>query len=111
MPLPIALARRLTNQLSKVRRDGSLDFLRPDGKSQVTVEYEDGRPRRIDAVVISTQHSDAIATDALRHAIRREVIDPVIPADMVDAATQYHINPTGRFVTGGPMGDTGVTGR
>jgi len=111
MPLPIALARRLTNQLSKVRRDGSLDFLRPDGKSQVTIEYEDGRPRRIDAVVISTQHSDAVATDALRHAIRREVIDAVVPADMVDAATQYHINPTGRFVIGGPMGDTGVTGR
>lgn len=111
MPLPVALARRLTNQLSKVRRDGTLNFLRPDGKSQVTVEYEDGRPIRVDAVVVSTQHSEEISTEALRLAVRTQVIDPVVPATMVDSATKYHINPTGRFVIGGPMGDTGVTGR
>ncbi|MGN6591577.1 MAG: methionine adenosyltransferase [Terriglobales bacterium] len=111
MPLPIALARRLTRQLSKVRREGKLDFLRPDGKSQVTVVYEDGRPGRLDAVVISSQHAEEISTEDLRAAIRRHVIDPIVPANMVDKNTQYHINPTGRFVTGGPMGDTGVTGR
>ncbi|HEY7856614.1 MAG TPA: methionine adenosyltransferase [Terriglobales bacterium] len=111
MPLPVALARRLTLQLSQVRRNGSLDFLRPDGKSQVTVEYENGRPVRVDAVVISSQHSESIATDALREAVRKQVIDPIVPAAMVDKKTSYHINPTGRFVIGGPMGDTGVTGR
>lgn len=111
MPLPIALAHRLTRQLSKVRRDGTLAYLRPDGKSQVTVEYDGDRPVRIDAVVISSQHDDAIATDDLRRDIRKYVIDPVVPADMVDRKTHYHINPTGRFVIGGPMGDTGVTGR
>src|SRR6185437_14630887 len=111
MPLPIALARRLTNQLSKVRRDGSLDFLRPDGKSQVTVVYENGKPVHVDAVVISSQHSDAISTEELRAKIRKHVIDPIVPANMVDGSTKYHINPTGRFVIGGPMGDTGVTGR
>ncbi|HXR98297.1 MAG TPA: methionine adenosyltransferase [Terriglobales bacterium] len=111
MPLPVALARRLTLQLSQVRRNGSLDFLRPDGKSQVTVEYENGRPVRVDAVVISSQHSESISTEALREAVRKQVIDPVVPASMVDKNTSYHINPTGRFVIGGPMGDTGVTGR
>jgi S-adenosylmethionine synthetase len=105
------LARRLTLQLSQVRRNGSLDFLRSDGKSQVTVEYENGRPVRVDAVVISSQHSESISTEALREAVRKQVIDPIVPAAMVDKKTSYHINPTGRFVIGGPMGDTGVTGR
>jgi S-adenosylmethionine synthetase len=94
-----------------VRRAGTLDFLRPDGKSQVSVEYVDGKPKRIDAVVVSTQHSDAISTADLRAQVRKHIIDPVIPADMVDAHTAYHINPTGRFVIGGPHGDTGLTGR
>ena len=111
MPLPISLAKKLTRRLSDVRRSGQLSFLRPDGKSQVTVEYEGDRPVRIDAVVISTQHSDDISTEDLRAAIRQHVIDPVLPAGMVDAQTKYHINPTGRFVIGGPMGDTGLTGR
>jgi S-adenosylmethionine synthetase len=111
MPLPVALAKRLTRRLSELRREGQLSFLRPDGKSQVTIEYEDGRPKRVDAVVVSTQHSDEISTEALREAIRREVIEPVMPKGMTDGKTAYHINPTGRFVIGGPMGDTGVTGR
>jgi len=111
MPLPVALARRLTRQLSQVRRDGTLAFLRPDGKSQVTVEYDGDKPVRIDAVVISSQHAEEVSTEELRHAIRKQVIDPVVPAAMVDQNTKYHINPTGRFVIGGPMGDTGVTGR
>ncbi|HWB95807.1 MAG TPA: methionine adenosyltransferase [Bryobacteraceae bacterium] len=111
MPLPITLAHKLVQRLSEVRRAGILDFLRPDGKSQVSVEYVDGKPVRIDAVVISTQHSDSVSTEDLRAAIRQHIIDPVVPAEMVDAATQYHINPTGRFVIGGPHGDTGLTGR
>ncbi|MGH9413727.1 MAG: methionine adenosyltransferase [Terriglobales bacterium] len=111
LPLPIALARRLTRQLSKVRREGKLEFLRPDGKSQVTVAYENGKPVGVDAVVISTQHSEEVTTEDLRAAIRQHVIDPIVPAEMVNKATKYHINPTGRFVIGGPMGDTGVTGR
>jgi len=111
MPLPIMLAHRLCRQLSDVRRARTLDFLRPDGKSQVSVEYVDGKPVRIDAVVISTQHSDEIDTPTLREKIRKYIIDPVIPQNMVDANTHYHINPTGRFVVGGPHGDTGLTGR
>jgi S-adenosylmethionine synthetase len=111
MPLPIMLAHKLCRQLSEVRRAGTLDFLRPDGKSQVSVEYVDGKPVRIDAVVISTQHSDEIDTPTLRAQVRKHIIDPVIPANMVDANTHYHINPTGRFVVGGPHGDTGLTGR
>ncbi len=111
MPLPITLAHKLVQRLSEVRRAGILNFLRPDGKSQVSVEYVDGKPVRIDAVVISTQHSDSVSTEDLRAAVRQHIIDPVVPADMVDAATQYHINPTGRFVIGGPHGDTGLTGR
>jgi len=111
MPLPIMLAHKLCRQLSEVRRAGTLDFLRPDGKSQVSVEYVDGKPVRIDAVVISTQHSDAIDTPTLRSQIRKHIIDPVIPRNMVDDKTHYHINPTGRFVVGGPHGDTGLTGR
>jgi len=112
MPLPIALARRLTRQLSNVRRDGTLSFLRPDGKSQVTICYDDqGKPVHVDAVVISSQHAEEVTTEELRHAIRQHVIDPIVPANLVDNSTQFHINPTGRFVIGGPMGDTGVTGR
>src|SRR5215472_9031648 len=111
MPLPIMLAHKLCRQLSDVRRAGILDFLRPDGKSQVSVEYVDGKPKRIDAVVISTQHSDAIDTPTLRAQVRKHIIDPVVPQNMVDANTAYHINPTGRFVVGGPHGDTGLTGR
>jgi len=111
MPLPITLAHRLSKQLSEVRRSGKIDFLRPDGKSQVTVEYVDGKPKRIDAIVISIQHHDSVSTEKLREEVRRHVIDAVIPANMVDANTKYHINPTGRFVVGGPHGDTGLTGR
>jgi S-adenosylmethionine synthetase len=111
MPLPIMLAHKLTQRLSEARRSGELDFLRPDGKSQVSVEYDNGRPIRIDAVVISTQHHDTVSTEELRAKVRKHIIDPVIPADMVDGNTKYHINPTGRFVIGGPHGDTGLTGR
>jgi S-adenosylmethionine synthetase len=111
MPLPIMLAHKLVQRLSEIRRAGTLDFLRPDGKSQVSVEYVDGVPTRIDAVVVSTQHSDKISTEELRAEVKKHVIDPVIPADMVDAETKFHINPTGRFVIGGPHGDTGLTGR
>src|SRR5437868_4944837 len=111
MPLPIMLAHKLCRQLSEVRRAGTLDFLRPDGKSQVSVEYVDGKPKRIDAVVISTQHSPDISTEELRAEVRKHIIDAVVPANMVDADTKYHINPTGRFVVGGPHGDTGLTGR
>jgi S-adenosylmethionine synthetase len=111
MPLPIMLAHKLVRQLSRVRRAGELDFLRPDGKSQVSVEYVNGAPHRVDAVVVSTQHSDSVSTESLRAAVRKHVIEPVIPAHMVDRGTQFHINPTGRFVIGGPHGDTGVTGR
>ena len=111
MPLPIMMAHKLVERLSDARRAGELDFLRPDGKSQVSVEYEAGKPKRIDAVVISTQHSDCISTPDLRDAVRKVIIDTVIPQDMVDGNTRYHINPTGRFVIGGPHGDTGLTGR
>jgi S-adenosylmethionine synthetase len=111
MPMPIQLAHQLTRRLAEVRKKGILNFLRPDGKSQVTIEYVDGRPARVDSVVISTQHSDKISHDELSKAIRKEVIDPVLPAAMVDSHTKYHINPTGNFVIGGPMGDAGLTGR
>src|SRR5437868_10752121 len=111
MPLPIMLAHKLCRQLSEVRRAGTLNFLRPDGKSQVSVEYVNGKPKRVDAVVISTQHSDEIDTPTLRAQVRKHIIDPAIPQNMVDAQTAYHINPTGRFVVGGPHGDTGLTGR
>ena len=111
MPMPIMLAHKLVRQLSDVRRSGKLDFLRPDGKSQVSVEYLDGRPARIDAVVVSTQHSDDVSTETLRAEVKKHIIDPVIPSGMVDSGTHYHINPTGRFVIGGPHGDTGLTGR
>ena len=111
MPMPIQLAHRLTQRLSEVRKSKKVDFLRPDGKSQVTVEYRDGKPFRVDCVVISTQHSDTVPNEDLRHAIMEYVIRPIIPAHMLDAKTKYHINPTGRFVIGGPMGDAGLTGR
>jgi len=111
MPLPITLAHKLAQRLSQARRSGQLDFLRPDGKSQVSVEYLNGKPARIDAVVISTQHHDTVSTEELREKVRKYVIDAVVPANMVDANTKYHINPTGRFVIGGPHGDTGLTGR
>ncbi|MCW5963160.1 MAG: methionine adenosyltransferase [Bryobacterales bacterium] len=111
MPLPIMLAHRLVRRNTDVRKQGILSFLRPDSKSQVSVEYADGKPSRIEAVVLSTQHDDAVSTEELREAVKREIIDPVIPAEMVDANTKFHINPTGRFVIGGPHGDTGLTGR
>jgi S-adenosylmethionine synthetase len=111
MPLPIMMAHKLVRQLSEVRRAGKLDFLRPDGKSQVSVEYANGKPKRIDAVVVSTQHDDKISTEELRAQVKKHIIDAVIPANMVDSSTKYHINPTGRFVIGGPHGDTGLTGR
>ena len=111
MPLPIQLAHRLTQKLSEIRKAGKVDFLRPDGKSQVTIEYRNGRPVRVDAVVISTQHSDNVSNDDLRAAITDLVIKPVVPGAMLDKNTKYYINPTGRFVIGGPMGDAGLTGR
>jgi S-adenosylmethionine synthetase len=111
MPMPIQLAHSLTHKLADVRKQGVVDFFRPDGKSQVTVEYVDGRPARVDSVVISTQHSDKVSLKDLQDAVRKHVIDPVIPKELVDKNTKYHINPTGRFVTGGPMGDAGLTGR
>lgn len=111
MPLPIQLAHQLTRRLSEVRRKNILGYLRPDGKSQVTVEYENGRPTRVDAVVISSQHGPEIETERLREEILDEVIKPTIPAELLDANSKYYVNPTGRFVVGGPMGDTGLTGR
>jgi S-adenosylmethionine synthetase len=112
MPTPILLAHRLTQRLAQVRKSGQLDFLRPDGKSQVTVEYDENkRPVRVDAVVLSTQHSELIDNKKLRAEVLQHVIQYAIPAHMLDADTKYHINPTGRFVVGGPMGDTGLTGR
>ena len=112
MPLPISLAHKLAAQLTKVRVDGTLPYLRPDGKTQVTVEYsEDGKPQRIEAVVISSQHAAYIETETLRRDIERAVIREIIPADMIDENTKIFINPTGRFVTGGPHGDSGLTGR
>jgi S-adenosylmethionine synthetase len=111
MPLPIMMAHKLVQQLSVVRREGVLDFLRPDGKSQVSVEYAGSVPVRIEAVVISTQHSPEVSTEELRTKVKRHIIDPIIPSGMVDSQTKFHINPTGRFVVGGPHGDTGLTGR
>ena len=111
MPLPIMLAHKLVRRLAEARREGLLPFLRPDGKSQVSVEYEDGQPRRIDAVVVSAQHDEAVSTEELRAEIKKQIIEAVVPPEMVDSRTRYHINPTGRFVIGGPHGDTGLTGR
>jgi S-adenosylmethionine synthetase len=111
MPMPIYLAQKLTRRLAEVRKDGTLPWLRPDGKSQVTVEYHFGKPVRVDTVVISTQHAPEISQEDIRKEVIQHVIKAVIPADMLDDKTIIHVNPTGRFVTGGPMGDSGVTGR
>lgn len=112
MPYPIALAHKLVRQLTKVRKDGMLPYLRPDGKSQVTVEYdENGKPSRLDAVVLSTQHGEEVSQEQIHEDIRKYVFEPVIPAEMVDENTKFFINPTGRFVIGGPHGDSGLTGR
>ena len=112
MPLPISLAHRLAKKLTEVRKDGTLSYLRPDGKTQVTVEYdENGAPARVDTVVISSQHSADVTVEQIREDLIREVIHPIIPADMMDGATKIYVNPTGRFVVGGPAGDTGLTGR
>lgn len=111
MPLPISLAHKLARRLTDVRKNGTLPYLRPDGKTQVTVEYDDDRPVRIDTVVVSSQHSAETELAEIREDIIREVINPVIPADMMDAGTKIYVNPTGRFVIGGPAGDTGLTGR
>ena len=112
MPMPISLAHALTRKLAEVRKDGTLPYLRPDGKAQVSVEYdENGKASRVEAVVLSTQHNPEITQEQIHSDIRKYVIDPVIPADMTDAGTKYYINPTGRFVVGGPNGDAGLTGR
>ena len=111
MPLSISLAHRLCRQLAEVRKNGAIEYLRPDGKSQVTVEYAYGKPQRVDTVVISTQHSPEVHQDDIRADVIAEVITPVVPHDMIDDRTKIYVNPTGRFVTGGPMGDAGLTGR
>ena len=111
MPLPIQLAHRLSKRLSEARKSGSLPYLRPDGKSQVTVEYRDGRPFRVDAVVISSQHDQDVSNEQLREEILEQVIKKTVSSELLDKETKYHINPTGRFVTGGPQGDAGLTGR
>jgi S-adenosylmethionine synthetase len=111
MPYPIAMAHRLTHRLSEVRKNNTLPYLRPDGKSQVTVRYVDGKPKAVTAVVISTQHSDEVTQEQIHADIRKHVIDAVIPADMFSEDVKFHINPTGKFVIGGPMGDCGLTGR
>jgi S-adenosylmethionine synthetase len=112
MPMPILLAHKLCQKLSEVRKNGTLPYLRPDGKSQVTVEYDaNHKPFRVDAVVVSTQHAETISNEELHADILKHVIQSVIPPEMLDEDTKYHINPTGRFVIGGPMGDTGLTGR
>ena len=111
MPLPISLAHKLAKRLTEVRKNGTLSYLRPDGKSQVTVEYQDGKPVRVDTVVISSQHSPEVTQEQLHADILREVIQQVIPAELLDENTKYFINPTGRFVVGGPQGDSGLTGR
>jgi len=111
MPMPIIFAHKLCQRLSQVRKNGALDFLRPDGKSQVTIEYENGSPKRVDTVVIAAQHKPDITREELQEAIIEEVIKKVIPKNMIDGDTKYFINATGRFVIGGPMGDCGLTGR
>jgi S-adenosylmethionine synthetase len=111
MPLPISLAHKLAKRLTDVRKNGTLAYLRPDGKTQVTVEYEGDTPVRVDTVVVSSQHSDSVTLEQIREDIIREVVLPIIPAELIDADTKYYVNPTGRFVIGGPMGDSGLTGR
>ncbi|MEE9127611.1 MAG: methionine adenosyltransferase, partial [Planctomycetota bacterium] len=111
MPLPITMAHKLCMRLTEVRRDGTLPYLRPDGKSQVTVEFDQGRPVRVEAVVVSSQHDDGVTNEELHAGIEKHVIREVIPEELLDKNTEFHINPTGRFVVGGPHGDTGLTGR
>ena len=111
MPLPIAMAHRLARKLSEVRKNGTLKYLRPDGKTQVTVEYEDNKPKRIDAIVISTQHGEDVSLEQIEKDMKKYVIDAVVPSELLDSETKYYINPTGRFVVGGPQGDSGLTGR
>ncbi|HKK99641.1 MAG TPA: methionine adenosyltransferase [Desulfotignum sp.] len=111
MPMPILFAHKLTRRLTQVRKNGALDFLRPDGKSQVTIEYRNGRPQRVDAVVVSTQHTNDVTYEDLKNAVVKEVIQKIIPGEMMDGDTRFFVNPTGRFVIGGPMGDCGLTGR
>ncbi|AJY74523.1 methionine adenosyltransferase [Paenibacillus beijingensis] len=111
MPLPIALSHRIARRLSEVRKDGTLDYLRPDGKTQVTIEYVDGKPVRVDTIVVSTQHAEEVTLEQIQKDIREHVIKPVVPDQWLDAKTKYFINPTGRFVIGGPQGDAGLTGR
>ena len=111
MPMPISLAQKLAMRLTEVRKNGTLPYLRPDGKTQVTVEYDDGKPVRVDAVVVSSQHSDAVSLGQIRSDIIEHVITPIVPAELLDENTKYYVNPTGRFVIGGPQGDSGLTGR
>ena len=111
MPLPIMLAHKLTRRLSDVRKEGLLDYLRPDGKSQVTIEYQNHKPVRVNTVVVSSQHSESVTLEQLQQDVIEHVIKAVVPGEMMDATTKFHINPTGRFVVGGPQGDTGLTGR
>ena len=111
MPMPAYLANKMALQLTKVRKDGTLSYLRPDGKTQVTVEYDDGKPTRVDAIVVSSQHAPEVSNEQIRKDIIEHVIKPVVPAEMLDENTKYYINPTGRFVIGGPQGDAGLTGR
>ncbi len=111
MPLPIYMAHKLSRRLTEVRKDGTLDYLRPDGKTQVTVEYENNKPKRIDTIVISTQHGEDVSLETIEKDIKEHVINAVVPAELLDAETRYFINPTGRFVVGGPQGDSGLTGR
>ncbi|MBP1906985.1 S-adenosylmethionine synthetase [Paenibacillus turicensis] len=111
MPIPIALSHRLARRLSEVRKDGTLDYLRPDGKTQVTIEYVDGQPKRVDTIVVSTQHAEEVTLEQIQREIKEHVILPVVPAELLDEETKYFINPTGRFVIGGPQGDAGLTGR